>query len=85
MVQDRGHDAGSRLRSPVGSAIVTAGEGDGAMRWLLLLPFVGLLWPPLYNRIEPALFGFPFFYWYQLAWIPGGMIVMWIVWQSERR
>ncbi len=55
------------------------------MRWLLLLPFVCLLWPPLYNRIEPALFGFPFFYWYQLAWIPGGMVLMWIVWRSERQ
>ena len=37
---------------------------------LLLLPFVGLLWVPFYNFQEPALFGFPFFYWYQLAWIP---------------
>jgi hypothetical protein len=36
---------------------------------LLLLPFVGTLIPPLYNRAEPALFGLPFFYWYQLAWI----------------
>jgi hypothetical protein len=31
---------------------------------LLLLPFVGLLWVPFYNFLEPALFGFPFFYWY---------------------
>ena len=37
---------------------------------LLLLPFVGLLWVPFYNFQEPALFGFPFFYWYQLAWVP---------------
>jgi hypothetical protein len=36
---------------------------------LLLLPFVGTLIPPLYNRIEPALFGLPFFYWYQLLWV----------------
>ena len=34
---------------------------------LLLLPFIGLLWVPFYNFTEPALFGFPFFYWYQLA------------------
>jgi hypothetical protein len=39
--------------------------------WLLLLvPFVGLLWVPFYNFLEPALFDFPFFYWYQLAWVP---------------
>ncbi len=24
---------------------------------------------PLYNRVEPALFGIPFFYWFQVAWI----------------
>jgi hypothetical protein len=38
--------------------------------WLLLLPYIGLLWVPFYNFSEPVLFGFPFFYWYQLAWVP---------------
>ncbi|MHB8141208.1 MAG: DUF3311 domain-containing protein [Vulcanimicrobiaceae bacterium] len=39
--------------------------------WYLLLvfPFIGLLWPALYNRASPALLGLPFFYWYQLAWV----------------
>ena len=38
--------------------------------WLLLaLPFAGLLFPQLYARNTPVLFGFPFFYWYQLAWV----------------
>ncbi len=55
------------------------------MRWLLLLPFVGLLWAPFYNMREPALFGFPFFYWYQLGWIPLSMLVTWMVWRGERR
>jgi hypothetical protein len=36
---------------------------------LLVLPFVGTLIPPTYNRAAPALFGIPFFYWYQLAWV----------------
>lgn len=36
---------------------------------LLLLPFFGTLLPFWFNRAEPALFGLPFFYWYQLAWI----------------
>ncbi len=27
---------------------------------LLLLPFVGLLWVPFFNFLEPSLFGFPF-------------------------
>ena len=44
--------------------------------WILLLvPFIGLLWVPFYNFAEPSLFGFPFFYWFQLAWIFVSMIV----------
>ncbi len=53
------------------------------MRWLLLLPFLGLLYVPLYNRHDPVLFGFPFFYWYQLAWVPGGMLATWLAWRGE--
>jgi Protein of unknown function (DUF3311) len=37
--------------------------------WLLLLPASGLLFPAIYARETPALFGFPFFYWYQFAWV----------------
>jgi hypothetical protein len=36
---------------------------------LFVLPFVGTLIPPLYNHPRPILFGMPFFYWYQLAWV----------------
>jgi hypothetical protein len=35
--------------------------------WLLLIPIVVPLMPTLYNRIEPTLFGLPFFYWSQLG------------------
>ena len=41
-------------------------------RWwllLLLLPFLGLLYPPLYARVEPELWGIPFFIWYQFLWV----------------
>jgi Protein of unknown function (DUF3311) len=37
--------------------------------WLLLLPAFGLLFPALYAHDTPRLFGFPFFYWYQFAWV----------------
>ncbi|WP_323445527.1 DUF3311 domain-containing protein [Streptomyces yaizuensis] len=37
----------------------------------LLAPVVALLWVPWYAREGPALAGVPFFYWYQLAWVPG--------------
>jgi hypothetical protein len=51
---------------------------------LLLLPFVGLLWVPFYNFQEPSLFGFPFFYWYQLAWVPICSILIWVVYRSQK-
>jgi hypothetical protein len=51
--------------------------------WLLLLvPYIGLLWVPFYNAKAPALFGFPFFYWYQLAWVPVTSLLIWIVYRS---
>jgi Protein of unknown function (DUF3311) len=52
--------------------------------WLLLLvPFVGLLWVPFYNFAEPALFGFPFFYWYQLVWVPITSVLIFLVYRSQ--
>jgi peptidoglycan/LPS O-acetylase OafA/YrhL len=40
-------------------------------RWvlLLLLPYLGLCFPIVYAQSTPALWGFPFFYWYQFAWV----------------
>ena len=45
--------------------------------WLLLLlaPFVGVLWVPFFNRIEPDLWGIPFFFWYQFLWVVISAIV----------
>ena len=41
------------------------------MRYLLLLAVcVIALWVPLYNFTDPALFGIPFFYWFQLLLVP---------------
>ncbi|MEU8245883.1 DUF3311 domain-containing protein [Nonomuraea sp. NPDC048916] len=36
---------------------------------VMWLPFPALLLVGGYARAEPSLFGFPFFYWYQFAWI----------------
>lgn len=30
--------------------------------WLLLLPWIAMVWVPSYNKVEPVLFDFPFFY-----------------------
>jgi hypothetical protein len=43
----------------------------------------GLLWVPFYNFTEPSLFGFPFFYWYQLAWVPISSFLIWLVYRSR--
>lgn len=36
---------------------------------LLLIPVVALLWVSIYAKEGPELFGFPFFFWYQFAWV----------------
>jgi uncharacterized membrane protein YhdT len=44
-------------------------KSRGLWNWLLIVPAVGLAFPAGYSRATPGLFGFPFFYWYQIAWI----------------
>jgi hypothetical protein len=36
---------------------------------LLAIPVLALLIVPIYARSAPELWGFPFFYWYQFAWV----------------
>jgi Protein of unknown function (DUF3311) len=43
---------------------------------LLLAPCVVALWVPLYNSVPPALFGMPFFYWFQLLMVPASAIAI---------
>jgi FtsH-binding integral membrane protein len=67
------------------SKLAPAISSRSPLMWiLLLLPFVGLLWVPFYNFQEPALFGFPFFYWYQLAWVPISSVLIWLVYRSRK-
>ncbi len=56
-----------------------------AWYWLLLVPMIGLLIPPIYNHEDPSLFGLPFFYWYQLAWVPLSVVFTGIVYVKTRR
>jgi hypothetical protein len=55
-------------------------------RWyaLLALPFLGLLYPPLYATENPELFGFPFFYWYQFVWVPVTAGLTYLVYRKTR-
>ncbi len=52
---------------------------------LLLLPFLAMFWVPSYNRIEPEWGGIPFYYWYQLLWIPLSAALTLIVYFATRR
>ena len=54
-------------------------------RWLLLVPFAATLWAPLYNRSEPALWGFPFFYWYLFLWLLLLPPLIGVVYRGRRR
>jgi hypothetical protein len=55
--------------------------------WLLLLtlPYFGLCFPRLYARATPALLGFPFFYWYQFAWVIATSCLLWLVYLKLRQ
>ena len=51
---------------------------------LLVLPFVGMLWVPFYNSVEPSVGGIPFFYWYQAVWILLGAALTTVVYFVTR-
>ena len=55
-------------------------------RWklLLVLPYLGLCFPGVYARATPALLGFPFFYWYQFAWVILASAVIGLVYRKLR-
>ena len=52
---------------------------------LLAVPFAAMIWIGFYNRTEPTLAGIPFFYWYQLLWIPLGALLLLPVYLVEER
>ena len=52
--------------------------------WLLVVPLLVTLYPPLYNRRTPELIGIPFFYWYQLAVISVGVFCTYVVYRKTK-
>ena len=53
--------------------------------WLLVVPIVVPLLVPLYNSVEPTLFGWPRFYWLQLAFVALGVLSTVVVYRMTRR
>jgi len=51
--------------------------------WLLVLPLIGTLIPTLYNTADPRFIGIPFFYWYQMLWIPLSVACTVLVYELE--
>lgn len=45
---------------------------------LLVIAIVLPLVVPVYARSEPALWGIPFFYWYQMLWVLIDSALLWI-------
>ena len=56
-----------------------------AWYWLLVLPFLGLLILPLYAKENPELWGIPFFYWYQFAWVIVAAVLTLVVYVKTKR
>ena len=57
-----------------GDAPGRRGEPEAASRnnWallLLIIPYITLLYPPLYNSLTPKLGAVPYFIWYQFLWV----------------
>ncbi|MBQ0865722.1 DUF3311 domain-containing protein [Streptomyces sp. RK75] len=51
----------------------------------LVAPFVAMLWVGSYAKTGPALMGVPFFYWYQMLWVPISAVLTMIAYQLWRR
>ncbi|MEU0877566.1 DUF3311 domain-containing protein [Lentzea sp. NPDC005914] len=58
------------------------------LRWsnwnlLLILPLLMLI-TPWFNMDEPRLFGLPFFYWFQFAFVPLGVLCVGLVYVKTK-
>ena len=45
---------------------------------LLVVAVIGAFWVPIYARSAPKLGDFPFFYWFQLIWMPVVMVLCYL-------
>ncbi len=71
-------------REPPSGERRRADTSDRRADWpllLLLVPFVALLIPPIYARIDPKLGGVPFFVWYQFVWVVLGALLTALVYR----
>ncbi|MFE4974671.1 DUF3311 domain-containing protein [Kitasatospora sp. NPDC056651] len=55
---------------PAGAAVPAVTPERVLAGLALLVPIVAMLWVSSYDKTEPEAAGTPFFYWYQLLWVP---------------
>jgi uncharacterized membrane protein len=58
-------------------------RGPNWLRIVLIIPFIATLWVPFYNQMNPRVFGVPFFYWYQMLWVPLSALLILVVFRTE--
>lgn len=51
---------------------------------LFIIEFAMVLWPPFFNKLEPTLWGMPFFYWYQLLCVIIAAVITAIVYNRTK-
>lgn len=78
---DPQHAAATRRVNPVAAHPITS----IAIFVLVTAAILGTLIVPIYARITPKLGDFPFFYWYQLIYMPVVALVLWIAMLLQRR
>jgi hypothetical protein len=71
-------------RDAAGRPGVATGESGHGWYWLFLVPFFGVFFPWIYNTRSPELFGVPFFYWYQMAWVPLSVLITVFVYRKTQ-
>ena len=63
---------------------VPSGDRNQGLYWLFAIPFVATLLPWIYNTNSPELIGIPFFYWYQMAWVPVTVVITVFVYRRTK-
>jgi uncharacterized membrane protein YhdT len=75
----------SEPETPAASTRVSRAKDHSPWNWLLFIPIVVPLVTLLFNYDSPRLFGFPAFYWLQLAFILVGVSTTTLVYQMTKK
>ncbi|MEY9934227.1 hypothetical protein ABH926_008891 [Catenulispora sp. GP43] len=51
----------------------------------VIVPFVAVLWVPIFDKDKPEVAGFPFFFWWQLLWVAVTAVLMALAYFVVRR